>query len=110
MENVVKMVAKQMKITPPKLILTSAKRGHVNFYKKHVFIPEFAYKKMPKAYTIYYIIHEMVHFRYPNHGYWFKKKEEELLRLWGIEIERAKIYPKRLIENGEVVYYRKRKV
>jgi len=55
-------------------------------------------------YQIYYIIHELVHcLTGHKHDKDFKLVEDCLLRMWGIEIKRKRVYPKELKFNGKIV-------
>jgi predicted metal-dependent hydrolase len=64
-----------------------------------------------EEYAIYYIVHEVCHFKHTNergHGKEFKSTERKALDSWGIEIEYSRAYPKKLYHNGQCVYDRKK--
>ena len=93
------------------LKLSHGRRGRARLSKQYFSLPIWALTNCyPEQYIIYYTIHEYTHcLLMMGHNETFKNKESELLKEFGIEIEYARAYPKRLYANGEIVYERTRK-
>lgn len=87
---------------------TRAAGGRANREHTHFSIPEHALKN-GEIYLFYYVIHEFTHCyaNNPSHDSQFKRAERKLLKLFDIEIDYAKAYPKALYANGQKVYSKK---
>ena len=48
-----------------------------------------------EAYLIYYTLHELAHLWANSHNGIFRERENALLALWGVRIERKRVYAKR---------------
>ena len=79
--------------------------GRANPDLKRFTVPFWALD-MGETYAFYYVIHEFTHawFNDWGHDSQFKHHEDSLLDLFGLKIDRAKIFPKRLYLNGECQY------
>lgn len=83
---------------------SNADCGRANIDNGKFSIPLHAFTK-GETYLHYYVIHEFTHcLGCWNHGSDFKRVEGQLLKLFGIEIEYKKAYPKKLYANGELSY------
>lgn len=77
--------------------------GRARVKTRKITIPAWATKLSPH-YAIYYVLHEVAHFRFRGHGIAFKEHEQSLCKMAGITIDYAKAYPKKLYYNGQLVY------
>lgn len=77
--------------------------------KNYITLPKWL-DKYSQWYQIYYAIHETCHYlpegsiegkKLRGHTELFKKDEDRILKLWGIDIERTKAYPKKLFVDGQ---------
>lgn len=81
---------------------------YIGLDKYYIILPKWL-EKYDDNYAIYYAVHEICHIIALiknwdwSHGEMFKKIEDEALVLWGLEIERAKVYPKELYANGQQI-------
>jgi len=87
-----------------KMNFSRANGGQANLKLARFTIPQHAFTK-GETYLLYYVIHEFTHcLGNRSHNSMFKRKERELLQLFGISIDYAKAYPRALYANGEKVY------
>ena len=78
-------------------------RGRGYFVEKKIMLPAWL-SEHDVVYQVYYAVHELVHCLLGyRHDETFKKIEDVLLDLWGIEIERKKVYPKKLFLKGKEI-------
>jgi len=92
--------------------ISHSTRGMARFRQQYFSLPDYLFSgNYPEQYIIYYTIHEYTHclLMMGTHNPFFKSKESSDLKEFGIEIEYARAYPKRLYANGEIVYERTRK-
>ena len=83
-----------------------ARGGRANLLHKRFTVPQHTFTN-GETYLFYYVIHEFTHcLGYVPHDSVFKRKERQLLVLFGITIDYAKAYPRALYANGERVYYK----
>ena len=92
--------------------ISHSTRGMARFRQQYFSLPDYLFSGYPEQYIIYYTIHEYTHCLLMTgaHNPFFKNKESELLKEFGIEIEYARAYPKRLYANGGIVYDRANKI
>jgi len=93
---------------PVKVELKDIKAGYFIHKKNLAVVPEWIFED-GDVWVIYYIVHEVCH-QWSNpkekgmHSQLFKKKEEEGLKAWNIEMERMRVYPKKLYMNGFAIW------
>jgi hypothetical protein len=86
---------------------TNANAGRAKTRIKHFTIPIHALKSC-ETYLLYYVIHEFTHcITNKMHDTKFKFTESALCSQFGISIDYARAYPKRLYYNGQTVYEKK---
>ena len=94
--------------TKVKMDFTRARAGRANLRHDHFTVPQHALEKFGETYLFYYVIHEFTHcLGNSSHDGDFKRKERQLLKLFGITIDYAKAYPRALYANGKKVYQKK---
>ena len=79
-----------------KVVVKDVVRGYA--HKDYIVIPKWI-QMYAEEYQIYYIIHELSHIIAGvenKHNDKFKEIEDKALRLWSLEIERKKVYPKEI--------------
>lgn len=92
----------------PHIHLKKARGGWCSYVTQNITIPEWT-QACGESYIIYYVVHEVCHlldFK-DRHGAQFQRIEDKALKLWGIRIDRLRVYPKRLYLNGQKVYERR---
>lgn len=78
--------------------------GRGYFVDKKIMLPVWV-SGCDVAYQVYYAVHELVHCLLGHrHDKTFKKVEDVLLGLWGIEIVRMRVYPKKLFLEGREIF------
>ncbi len=92
-----------LNIEPVKVHLKDTQCGRAHLRTRSLTIPAWALTRA-KEFTIYYVCHEVSHFKYPNHGLQFKQTEQYLCNLAGIKIVYSRAYPKALYADGIEVY------
>jgi len=90
--------------------------GHASWTTNQFTVPRWALNK-GREYAIYYVVHEFAHIVHHlkywtpdfagGHSKTFKRIETRLLKLFDLQIGRAKTYPLAIYANGEKVYQRK---
>jgi len=86
------------------VIVANIDRGRGYFNEKKIILPVWL-SEHDVAYQVYYAVHELVHCLLGyRHDEAFKKTEDVLLDLWGIEIVRNRVYPKKLFLDGKEIY------
>ncbi len=90
------------------LKLKDTQKGTTHFTKGYFTIPLWAVNE-GEEFTTYYVVHEFCHFVARNEGSRghdgiFKSVERRALKLWGMDIEYKKAYPRALYANGMKVY------
>ena len=84
--------------------------GRANLVLHRFTVPQHTFTK-GETYLFYYVIHEFTHcLGNPKHDSDFKRKEKQLLRLFGISIDYARAYPRALYANGQRVYQMKNRL
>jgi hypothetical protein len=94
--------------TIPEVEIKNVQRGRAWWIRAtgcvyKIIFPEFLFNKHD-GYVIWYVIHELCHCIYHDHGSLFKKLESSLMGEWDITAEYSRAYPKRLYVNGEMVF------
>lgn len=85
--------------------IADVKRGRGYCEEKKMILPLWL-NECDTAYQVYYAIHELTHCLLGyRHDKSYKKVEDVLLGLWGIQIVRKKVYPKRLFLDGKEIFY-----
>jgi len=107
MQEVADVTRRFYEIEPIEIQLKNVRAGRARYRTFKITIPTWIQKK-PLEYQIAYVVHEVAHFKAINHGhgYIFKKWEDIGLKQWGISIDRAKAYAKRVYANGDCIYDR----
>jgi len=79
-------------------------RGRGYFVEKIIMLPVWL-TEHDVVYQVYYAVHELVHCLLGyRHDETFKEVEDVLLDLWGIEIVRNRVYPKKLFLEGKEIF------
>ena len=100
----------------PQIVFRDVNRGR-NYWTRvtgcsyKIVLPTFLLEDdRDERYVIWYVTHELCHCIYHDHGSFFKKLEASIMEKWGVEIEYARAYPKRLYADGEVIYESPREI
>src|SRR3989339_2128186 len=73
--------------------IADIRRGMAYYDKKKIILPTWL-NEFDMVYQVYCVIHELVHCMIGyKHSETFKKLEDILLSIWGIEIVRMRVYP-----------------
>ena len=84
--------------------IANIERGLGYFNEKIMILPLWL-NECDIAYQVYYAIHELTYCLLGHrHDKTYKKVEDILLGLWGIQIVRKNVYPKRLFLDGKEIF------
>ncbi|OGM12058.1 hypothetical protein A2V80_02330 [Candidatus Woesebacteria bacterium RBG_16_39_8b] len=84
--------------------IADIRRGMAYYDKKKIILPTWL-NEFDMVYQVYCVIHELVHCMIGyKHSETFKKLEDILLSIWGIEIVRMRVYPKRLFLDKREIF------
>jgi len=98
----------QFRLAPIGIQIKDVACGRARYKTRKITLPIWVLERN-EAYSIWYVVHEIAHFKAirKGHGPAFKRAERIMLKAWGIEIEYARAYAKKLYMNGELEYERK---
>ena len=103
LQTIANLTTEFLKIDRVEIDIRDIRNGYFKKYYNFAIIPRWIFSKVD-TYIAYYVIHEICHQFGYRHNAYFKEMERKALGYWGIEIEYMRAYPKRLYENGEMVY------
>jgi len=102
LQAIADLTAETLNVKIPPVLVKNVQRGRAN--SRYITIPVNVLLHH-EVYCIYYIVHEVCHYLQKGHGPLFQKLEEKALSLWGITIERKRVYPKSLSIDGQGVWF-----
>ena len=93
----------------PDVRFKNVRAGRAHTDRNYITFPEWVFDRC-ETYVTWYAVHETIHFLNISDGHnaRFKQNERHALSMWGITIDYARAYAKRLYHNGELRYDRKR--